>query len=59
MTILNILRLRSGYFQRKNDLYFAIQENLRIFLNCFFTGRVVKANGSCRASFLQKQSRGD
>ena len=37
MTILNILRLRSGYFQRKNDLYFAIQENLRIFLNCFFT----------------------
>ncbi len=25
---------------------------------CVFTGGVVKANGSCRAGFLRKQSRG-
>ena len=31
--------LRSDHFQRKNYLYFANQENLRIFLICFFTGR--------------------
>ena len=50
---MNILRLRSGYFQRKNDLYFAIQENLRIFLNCFFTDGVVEENSIYSAAFCE------
>ena len=37
---------------------FGVQKRLRAFLYPFFTGGVVKANGSCRACFLRKQSRG-
>ena len=29
-----------------------------MFQNCLFTGGVVEENGSCRACFLRKQSRG-
>ena len=42
----------------ENIFIIAIQENLRIFLNCFFTVGVVKANGSCHAGFLRKHLRG-
>ena len=45
-------------FSGRNILNFGVQESLRTFLNPFFTGGVVKANGSCRACFLRKQSRG-
>ena len=36
---------------------FGVQKRLRAFLYPFFTGGVVKANGSCRACFLRKQAR--
>ena len=38
-------------------LNFGVQKRLRAFLYPFFTGGVVKANGSCRACFLRKQAR--
>ena len=34
-------------------LIFANQENLRIFLNCFFTEGVVEENGICSAAFCE------
>ena len=40
------LRIFSG----KNIYNFAILENLRIFQNCLFTGRVVTVNGICNAA---------
>ena len=43
-------------FSGKNLFAFVVQKRLRAFLYPFFTGGVVKANGSCRAGFLRKQS---
>ena len=43
------LRINSG----KIIYNFAILENLRIFQNCLFTGRVVEENGSCSAAFCE------
>ena len=53
MTIWNARRVRFAHIQRKNDLYFAILENLRIFQNCLFTGGVVKENSICSAAFYE------
>jgi len=35
------------HHQRKNIFIYANQEDLRIFLICFFTEKVVMANGIC------------
>ena len=35
------------HHQRKNIFIYANQEDLRIFLICFFTVRAVTANGIC------------
>ena len=43
----------ASHNQRKDHLYFAILENLRIFQNCLFTGGVVKENGICSAAFCK------
>ena len=43
----------ASHNQRKDHLYFAILENLRIFQNCLFTGGVVKENGICSAAFCE------
>ena len=45
--------LCSGHIQRKNYFIIAIEENLRIFLNCFFTEGVVKGNSICSATFFE------
>ncbi|WP_223474362.1 hypothetical protein [Faecalibacterium prausnitzii] len=37
----------------ENIFIIAIQENLRIFLNCFFTEGVVKGNSICSATFFE------
>ena len=45
--------LCSGHSQRKKYFIIAIEENLRIFLNCFFTEGVVKGNNICSATFFE------
>ena len=45
--------LCSGHSQRKNYFIIAIEENLRIFLNCFFTEGIVKGNSICSATFCE------
>ena len=37
----------------ENIFIIAIQENLRIFLNCFFTKGGVKGNSICSATFFE------
>ena len=37
----------------ENIFIFAIEENLQIFLNCFFTKGVVKGNSICSATFFE------
>ena len=37
----------------ENIFIIAIEENLRIFLNCFFTEGVVKGNSICSATFFE------
>ena len=43
----------SGHIQRKIYFIVAIQENLRIFLNCFFTDGVVEGNSIYSAAFCE------
>ena len=45
-------------FSGKNIYNFAILENLRIFQNCLFTGRVVEENGICSAAFCESAALG-
>ena len=45
--------LFSGHIQRKIYFIIAIQENLRIFLNCFFTDGVVEENSIYSAAFCE------
>ncbi|WP_431732973.1 hypothetical protein, partial [Faecalibacterium prausnitzii] len=45
--------LFSGHIQRKIYFIIAIQENLRIFLNCFFTDGVVEGNSIYSAAFCE------
>ena len=45
--------LCSGHIQRKNYFIIAIEENLRIFLNCFFTDGVVAKNSIYSATFCE------
>ena len=56
--IWNGLRCALAIISGINIYNFAILENLRIFQNCLFTGGDAAGNGSCRACFLRKQSRG-
>ena len=53
MTIWNARRVRSGHIQRKIYFIIAIQENLRIFLNCFFTDGVVEGISIYSAAFCE------
>ena len=50
---MNILRWRSGYFQRKDYFKFRVCRGLRAAPNAIFTGGVVTRNGICSAAFCE------
>ena len=50
---MNALRFALGIVSGKKYFIIAIEENLRIFLNCFFTKGVVEGNSICYATFCE------